>query len=64
MALAPLIVVVAVLAIIAVVWSPIAVLAIVVVVLAGRLLCGLIGPCGERFFIGGDDDATHRHRLH
>jgi hypothetical protein len=64
MALAPLIVVVAVLATIAVVWSPIAVLAIVVVALAGRLLCGLTGPCGERFFIGGGADATHRHRLH
>jgi hypothetical protein len=64
MALAPLFVAFAALAIIALAWSPIAALAIVVAALAGRVLCGLIGVGGERFFTGSGTAAARHHHLH
>jgi hypothetical protein len=48
----PLVIALAALAIIAVAWSPIAAVVIVVLVLVGYGLCKLIGEGGERFFTG------------
>lgn len=56
----PLIALVA-LVLVALLWSPIAALAIVVIALVGYGLCELIGEGGERFFIGSGTSRRHRH---
>jgi hypothetical protein len=56
----PLIALVA-LALLAVLWSPIAALVIVTAALVGYALCELIGEGGERFFSGGSSSRRHRH---
>ena len=64
MAHAPLFAALAALAIITLVWQPIVALAIIVVALAGRGLCRLIGVGGERFFIGSGTGTARHHHLH
>lgn len=59
MALGLFTVVVVALALLALVWSTIAMLVMVALALLGYWLYELIGVGGERFFSGG---GTHRHR--